>query len=100
MKFCQLLIYPEAHLHTLHAARPHLLEAPFKDHEPELALEAPDVTSLWTPTLREAGHEAQLIVANDVVSQCQWAGEKLDGFRPKKKTGWMRELVIEQLRKM
>lgn len=100
MKFCQIIAYPDSLLNSLHAARPHLMDAPFKEHAPELAIEAPVAADLWTTTLTDSGHESQLIVANDVVSQCKWAAEKLETFKPRNKAEWMCELVLEQLRKV
>lgn len=100
MKFFQIFTYPEKHLHAIHASRPHLLDAPFKEHAPELGIEAPESSSVWCPALNEAGHESFLVVANNPVSQCRWAAEKLDKFNPKNKAEWARELVIEQLRKV
>ena len=99
MKFCQVLTYPEPHLHRVFSARPHLLNAPFRDQAPELALEVPDATSHWTTTLAELGHETQLLVANDPVSQCQWATERLESFAPRKAGEWVREIVLKQLGK-
>lgn len=100
MKFCQILTFPESHLHAIHAARPHLLDAPFKEHALALAEEPPDATALWTPSIAKMGHDAQLIVANDAVSQCGWVREKLNAFKPEKKSDWMRETVIKQLGEM
>lgn len=100
MKFFQILTYPDSHLHAIHAARPHLLDAPFREHAAELAIEGPEACSVWAPALSDAGHESQLIVANNPVSQCRWATEKLEKFNPKNKSEWARELVIEQLRKV
>lgn len=100
MKFCQVLTYPEQHLERFFAARPHLLNAPFSAFAPEFSIEAPDAPLLWTSTLRELGHEAHLLVANDPVSQCQWAEERLDSFAPKEANGWIHEIVLKQLGKL
>ncbi|MDB6137756.1 MAG: hypothetical protein JWO94_828, partial [Verrucomicrobiaceae bacterium] len=99
MKFCQLLCYPDAHLRAVNEARALQPEPSYKEAAIKLAENPPDATLSWVPELGDAGHNAVIIVANDSVSQRQWVAEKLTDFRSEGDSAWMRDVVIEQLRK-
>jgi spore maturation protein CgeB len=97
MRFLQIHSFYDAYLAGHYAANPQLLDA---NHETQLKALLADgfgVAHMWAPILAAKGHEAQLVIANDVVSQLRWAEQSLPGLKLKKKSDWLMEIALAQV---
>lgn len=97
MKFFQVHTFYSAYLARHYAAQPALLEANHDEQIKALLADSFGVAHMWAPSLAKRGHDTQLVIANDVASQFRWAAENVDKLKLKKKSEWVREIVLEQV---
>lgn len=97
MKFLQIHTFYSAYLARHYAAQPQLMDAPHAAQMQALLADGFGAAHMWAPVLAQQGHEASLIIANDVVSQFRWVAENVDKLKLKKKSEWMREIALEQV---
>lgn len=97
MKFLQIHTFYSAYLARHYSLLPQLLDAPHAEQTEALLTDGFGAAHMWAPVLAKMGHQAQLIIANDVASQFRWARENLSGLKLKKKSEWIHGIAIEQV---
>ncbi len=97
MKFFQVHTFYSAYLARHYAQQPSLLEASHEQQITALLSDGFGVAHMWAPALAQMRHTTKLVIANDVISQFQWSAENIDHLKLKKKSEWVREIVLEQI---
>jgi hypothetical protein len=97
MKFLQIHSFYDAYLARHYAAKPELIDASHEAQIRALLADGFGIAHMWAPILAAKGHETQLVIANDVVSQLSWAQENIEGLKLKKKSEWVQEIALEQV---
>ena len=97
LRFLQLHTFYPAYLAQLHASQPGLFQLSYQDQLAAILADGFGAAHMWAPVLQGQGHEAMLVIGNNVVSQFQWASENLPALKMKKKSAWMHEIALQQV---
>lgn len=99
MKFLQIHTFYSSYLSQFYARRPELLDAPLQEVQRAVVADGFGAAHMWAPMLATQGHQAQLIIANDIVAQSKWVADKIKQIKLKKKSEWVRDIAVEQVNK-
>ncbi len=97
LRFLQLHTFYPAYLAQLYASQPRLFQMDYEDQLSVILADGFGAAHMWAPVLKAQGHEAMLVIGNNVVSQFQWAAENLQALKMKKKSAWLHEIALQQV---
>lgn len=73
MRLLQVHTFYDRYLHEFYKRRPVLLHAPYEELIQALIKDGFGAGHIFAPTFRELGYDADLVIANDIISQYRWA---------------------------
>jgi hypothetical protein len=97
VRFLQLHSFYSAYLAKHYSAKPHLMDLTHAEQIQALLADGFGASHMWAAELAKLGSLTKLIIANDVVSQFQWARENLKELKLQKKSAWLQEIALAQV---